>query len=61
MPLKTLFLWHAAQACVVWTPASGNVVWTNVAPCHVGAEGLWQPVQSVGKPPATWLGFWTRS
>ena len=33
MPLKTLFLWHVAQAACVCRPTSGKtVLWLNAAP-----------------------------
>ena len=53
MPLYTLFLWQVVQACVTWTPASGNVVfvlWLKLAGFQAAAANWWHVSQVVGKP-----------
>jgi hypothetical protein len=55
-----LFLWQVVQAWVVWSPASGNVVfvlWLKLAGFQAASENLWQVSQVVGKPEAAWGGL----
>ena len=50
--------WHWAHATATWAPVKGNwVLLWSVNDAGFQAAVVWQFTQVVGKPPATWLGF----
>jgi hypothetical protein len=56
-----LFLWHAEQACVAWTPTNWkNDEWLRLALRKVASVGRWHESHVEGNPAAAWFGLVVR-